>query len=404
MFSSRLVPVTVAEELEKIVRLFLWGSKDGIRKIHLVSFEGICLPRELGGLGIKRVREINLSLLCKWFWRLKENRLWVRLLKEKYGTKIGGFFPRMSRLPVGISVWRGLTLVLPLFKSLSRWKVGNGSFISFWHDRWCSPYPLSRLFLDLYIAANTKNFTVSELLSALGSGFFGNCLGTNHVLNGPMAFMVAELNRCYSYVSLSSDPDELAWVQNCDSLSVSNCYSNLLWLRRLFFDPGVMFFQWEKVWIHGLPSKVSFLLWLIVRDRVLTHNNLQRRGFSIVSQCLLCHNASEDVDHLFCNCEFTREVWDYFSLNLNGFSVRERIANWSTFGLTQHGRLLRSFLPHAICWCLWVERNQRCFEERGRSLQQVFSVIKETVWGWYLDSMLGNKVRLDRVMFDWHAL
>lgn len=104
MLSSKIAPVKVVEEIEKMIRLFLWGTREGKRKIHLVSFEGVCLPKELSGLGIKRVRETNLSLLCKWFWRLKEDRLWVRMLKEKYGTEAGDFFPKRSKLPFGVSV------------------------------------------------------------------------------------------------------------------------------------------------------------------------------------------------------------------------------------------------------------------------------------------------------------
>lgn len=64
MFTCRLAPVSVIDEIEKIVRLFLWGTSDGKRKMHLVSFEGVCLPKELGGLGLKRAREINISLIC----------------------------------------------------------------------------------------------------------------------------------------------------------------------------------------------------------------------------------------------------------------------------------------------------------------------------------------------------
>lgn len=71
-----------------------WGNHRRKKKFHLVSFERICLPFELGGLGLKRIREINLSLLSKWFWRLKEDRLGVRVLKEKYGVEVGGFFSK----------------------------------------------------------------------------------------------------------------------------------------------------------------------------------------------------------------------------------------------------------------------------------------------------------------------
>lgn len=95
-----LAPVTVVEEVENIIRCFLWGTSKGERKMHLVSFKGIFLPLELGGLGLKRAREINLSLLCKWVGRLKEDCCWVQLLKQKYGVEIGGFFSEKASMPM----------------------------------------------------------------------------------------------------------------------------------------------------------------------------------------------------------------------------------------------------------------------------------------------------------------
>lgn len=53
--------------------------------MQFVSFEGVCLPEELGGLGLKRAREINISLICKWFWWLRGDHLWVRVIKENIG-------------------------------------------------------------------------------------------------------------------------------------------------------------------------------------------------------------------------------------------------------------------------------------------------------------------------------
>lgn len=120
MLSSRLILVTVLEEIEKIMRRFFWGTTEGRKNYHLVAFEGLCWPFDLGGLGLKRLREINISLLCKWFWRLREDCLWVQLIKEKYGFEVGNFFPKKSRLPYGVSVWRGLSKVEDFFKKLTK--------------------------------------------------------------------------------------------------------------------------------------------------------------------------------------------------------------------------------------------------------------------------------------------
>ena len=48
-----VIPVVVADRLERIQRNFLWGSSEECFKYPLVAWEKVCLPLELGGLGIK---------------------------------------------------------------------------------------------------------------------------------------------------------------------------------------------------------------------------------------------------------------------------------------------------------------------------------------------------------------
>jgi len=56
-----------------------------------VDWNSVCRSKEVGGLGVRRIREFNVALLGKWCWRLLEDRdsLWFRVLLARYGTDGG---------------------------------------------------------------------------------------------------------------------------------------------------------------------------------------------------------------------------------------------------------------------------------------------------------------------------
>ncbi|KEH35783.1 hypothetical protein MTR_3g102690 [Medicago truncatula] len=84
------LPATVWKKIVRIQREFLWGGAAGGRKIRWVKWSVVCQPKEMGGLGVKDVRLMNLSLLAKWRWRLLngEDALWKEVLEERYGREV----------------------------------------------------------------------------------------------------------------------------------------------------------------------------------------------------------------------------------------------------------------------------------------------------------------------------
>ena len=59
------IPKVVAARMESIHRNFLWGSSEGSFKYPLVAWEKVCLPVELGDLGIRSMASFNQALLGK---------------------------------------------------------------------------------------------------------------------------------------------------------------------------------------------------------------------------------------------------------------------------------------------------------------------------------------------------
>ena len=74
--------------IDKIRRRFLWqGSKLHKKKCFLVSWYRAYLAKEFGGLGILDLRQMNIALLLKWWWKFKDptyTHLWKDIIVYKY--------------------------------------------------------------------------------------------------------------------------------------------------------------------------------------------------------------------------------------------------------------------------------------------------------------------------------
>jgi hypothetical protein len=109
------LPQSTCEAIDRMARNFLWKGTSNIG-IHLIGWDNITKPKKLGGLGIRKAREANTSLLGKLVWSIHQNcdALWVQVLKHKY-------------------------IKDKLFPSLPK-KPGSWNFLRMWAYEDCSQY------------------------------------------------------------------------------------------------------------------------------------------------------------------------------------------------------------------------------------------------------------------------
>ncbi|XP_078151895.1 uncharacterized protein LOC144547180 [Carex rostrata] len=112
--------------------------------------------------------------------------------------------------------------------------------------------------------------------------------------------------------SISSDQERVRWKwTEGEGFSTASAYKTL--------HTKGMNCQFHRVlWKIKIPLKVKVLCWLLINDRILTKENLQKRGCSVEGVRVMCiNNALESTYHLFWECTAAYVFWWGFLASIN---------------------------------------------------------------------------------------
>lgn len=101
--------------------------------------------------------------------------------------------------------------------------------------------------------------------------------------------------------------DSLVWVFN----EVGGDYSIKLRYKTVFNLVGINpKWWWNKLWKSIAPSNAKIIKWLYLNGKVLTWDQLVKRGKEGSRICLLCIQSDETNFHLFVCCHYTVLDWN----------------------------------------------------------------------------------------------
>ena len=138
-------------------------------------------------------------------------------------------------------------------------------------------------------------------------------------------------------------------------------------------------FPMKIIWNSSMQPKVSFFAWEVTWGKVLTLDQVQKRGWTLANRCYLCQVHEESIDHLLLHCKKTREVWKlFFTLFAVHWVfpslVRETLLGWKGAFVGKKSRVVWNASPLCLFWSIWKTRNKIAFDDDVLSLQKLKAV------------------------------
>ena len=264
--------------------------------------------------------------------------------------------------------------------------VGQGTRISFWKDKWCGDTSLMVLFPTLFTCSANREATIAEVLSGPDSAGVRewNVTFVRDFNDWEVAVVAEFFQFLHSHkvpiAAPNMAPDGLRWKPCKDGVFASRSFYYALIDRR-----GVMF-PWKSIWRVKAPPRVAFFVWTATWGRILTCDNLMRRGYTMAGWCCMCCCDGETVDHLLLHCNAAQKLWNYVFLTFRVHWVLPRQVVDLLFGwhnwFGKHHSHIWNLIPLCLMWTVWRERNLRTFEDLSSSPDQLLGTFVTSLFDW----------------------
>jgi len=104
-------------------------------------------------------------------------------------------------------------------------------------------------------------------------------------------------------IRVHTESDVLRWGYTLKGTYSTKEAYQLMFQTQEPIDPA-----WQRIWSIGIWPKVSTFIWLLYHQRIITWDNLIKRGFHGPSYCPNCQNNKETIQHLMDSCRMAKKL------------------------------------------------------------------------------------------------
>lgn len=371
--STFLLPQGCIKKIESLCSRFLWNGSIDKGKGAKVSWKAVCLPKNEGGLGLRRYAIWNKALSLRYVWLLFSDQysLWADWNKNHHLR--GENFWSVKESSRYSWIWNSLLKLRPLAETFIRCNVGNGRNTSFWYDFWTSLGPIIKSLgtngpRDLRLPLNC-----SVAATANGEGWSLPAPRSDAALSLHIHLTIVQ----HPHSSLAED--YYSWEMDDSN---SRFYSSAKTWGAI--RPRNVTQDWvNSVWFKGNVLKHAFNMWVAHLDRLPTRQRLSSWGMNIPTYCCLCSASEESRDYIFVTCVFAAEIWSLVLSRIDqrhgAFCTWAELLSWTRLNSKAASTILRKIVSQAYIFHVWKQRNNILHNQHSITPQSIFKCIDRDI-------------------------
>eukprot|EP00253_Pinus_taeda_P017214 PITA_17214 len=281
-FSLAHAPASFHRKMDSILRFFLWqGSKNEKKKFNVVNWKQVIQSPENGGLGIRSPSIMNLAFGGKLIWRLMDNQpaWWKNVLESKYLNQ-----PRSQILNAEIpnrhctKIWKFCKKsIVFMVQNVSKVPKG-GETVNIGSDKIMGNPPINSLpdidpILRYLHSKGISNLSqISQWNDSANARVQWEFPPIPHHLKGSFGSLCSSLHSIAP--TIKGAKDEFRWDPSGTNYSIKAGYS---YLSSKEFPTAVWAHRKILKTAEAIP-KINFFMWTLLHGKILTAENLRKRG------------------------------------------------------------------------------------------------------------------------------
>ncbi|PKU83813.1 Putative ribonuclease H protein [Dendrobium catenatum] len=347
-----IIPKSCCDTINKLCSKFLFHNNLVERKLHLIPWSKVIIPKIAGGLGIPSIDALYFGVFCSILGRFYNN---PNLLSCWYKAK---HISPLKHPPLSASkTWHRITETSLKIKRLLHFPVSNHSSISFLWDPWLNGTSIG----ETYHLPGMDDVLVKDFL-------------WNDTWHFPLN-MHPTIQNIINTVAIKENKDVL-W--NGNAKWVFKDFTELYYSHLPKVD------WYRSIWQKNYALKYACFTWMACICKLKTADNLCQRGIMAPINCSLYSGHTENHSHLFFDCDFSFYILKTIVPKFASFLLRPTLIQALDFIENSEisNRTEKDFfflVISCITYHIWRERNNRRFSNSSNNVAKVIGIILEAI-------------------------